>query len=59
MAGITATPLPLSLWMFVLLMPPIAITGILTASQMACSVSKLISWASALLLVGNIAPTPK
>ena len=62
MAETTATPsMPLffSLAIFFILIPPMATTGIETALQMFCNVSKDTSLASCFVEVEKTAPTPK
>ena len=62
MALITAIPqipLPASSLTLSFVIPPIAMTGISTASHIAFNVSKGTSSASSFEPVGNTAPTPK
>ena len=59
---ITATPtmpVPFKARTLSWVMPPMAITGIETASQISISICLETSCASSLELVGNTAPTPK
>ena len=61
-ALMTATPqmpVPASVGRISSVMPPMAMTGIFTAAQMARSVSRLTSAASSFEPVGKTAPTPR
>ena len=52
-------PVPLSLSMFVSFTPPIATTGIFTASHISLNTPKEAVTASFFVLVVNTAPTPR